>query len=168
MKVLGIIGYRGSGKTTLIVRLIPELQRRGYTVSTIKHTHHNVAVDKAEDVSRALAEAGAVDVVIAAPERWAILHQHGDNTPEPGLESLLERMTSVDLLLVEGFKKHVHEKIEVHRTAAKNPLLHKEDGQIVAVATDGPLPGTRLPLLDLDDVPGIADFIVQRYGLRPE
>ena len=121
MKLLGIAGYSGSGKTTLVVRLLPELRRRGLTVSTLKHTHHSVSVDQAGDASRALRDAGATDVVVASCQLWSLLHEHRD-APEPSLAELAARMTPVDLLLVEGFKKRPHEKIEVHRPATGAPL----------------------------------------------
>lgn len=161
MRIIGIAGYSGSGKTTLLVGLIPELRRRGLTVSTVKHTHHNVSIDGKGDASRRLRDAGAIDVAIAAPGRWALMHEHRD-APEPGLDELAARMTPVDVLLVEGFKTHDHDKIEVHRGGGDRPLLCLDDRHIVAVATDAPLPGVDLPLLDLNDVAAIADFIVGR------
>ena len=164
MKLLGIAGYSGSGKTTLVERLIPELRRRGVSVSTMKHTHHNVSIDRPGDVSRALRDAGAVDVVAAAPDRWALMHEHR-GAPELGVEALARRMAPVDLLLVEGFKRHGHDKIEVHRPANRKPMLCADDPRIIAVAADAPLSGVDVPVLDLNDVAAIADFIVARYGL---
>ena len=104
-------------------------------------------------------------MLIATTGRWALMHEHRD-APEPGLDELAARMAPVDILLVEGFKQHDHDKIEVHRSGGGRPLLCAEDKHIVAVATDAPLPGIDLPLLDLDDVPAIADFIVERCGLK--
>ncbi len=161
MKLLGIAGYSGSGKTTLVVRLLPELRRRGLVVSTLKHTHHSVSVDQAGAASRALRDAGATDVVVASRQLWALLHEHRD-APEPSLAELAARMTPVDLLLVEGFKKRPHEKIEVHRPATGAPLLCTDDPLVIAVASDAPLAGLRPPVLDLDDIPAIAEFIVER------
>ncbi len=165
MKVLGIAGYSGSGKTTLVVGLIPELRRRGLTVSTVKHTHHNVSIDRAGDVSRALRDAGAVDVLVAVGDRWALMHEHR-GAAEPSVAALVERMTPVDLVLVEGFKAHAHDKIEVHRPAAGTPLLWVDDPHVVAVATDAPLSGLGVPVLDLNDIPAIADFIVELIDRR--
>ena len=164
MNVIGIAGYSGSGKTTLVVGLIPELRRRGLTVSTVKHTHHNVSIDAKGDASRRLRDAGAVDVLVSVADRWALMHEHRD-APEPGLDELAARMTPVDILLVEGFKQHDHDKIEVHRAGGDRPLLHTDDPHIVAIATDAPLSAVELPLLDLNDIPAIADFIVARCGL---
>ncbi len=144
MKTMGIAGFGGSGKTTLVVRLIPELRSRGLTVSTVKHTHHNVSIDKKDSLTRRLRDAGAIDVVVAADDHWALLHEHR-GAPEPSLEELAARMKTVDILLVEGFKTHHHDKIEVHRPAADTPLLCVDDPYIVAIATDGEIPGAALP-----------------------
>lgn len=163
MRILGIAGYSGSGKTTLVVRLIPELRRRGLTVSTVKHTHHNVAIDRKGSVSRRLREAGAVDVVVAADDRWALMHEHR-GAPEPSLDELAALMDPVDILLVEGFKQHDHDKIEVHRRSTGKPLLCLGDPNIVAIASDAAVDGVALPWFDLDDVPAIADFIVGRQA----
>ena len=166
MKVLGIVGFSGNGKTQLLRSLIPILIDRGLTVSTIKHTHHSVRVDEAYDISRRLTDAGAVDVVVVGQERWAMLHET-DHRGEPGVEALVARMAPVDLVLVEGFKRHHHPKIEVHRPATGKPLLCREDPYVIAVATDGPLPATDVPVLDLNDPPAVADFIMDRMELRP-
>jgi molybdopterin-guanine dinucleotide biosynthesis protein B len=159
MKILGIVGYSGSGKTRLLARLIPELRSAGLTVSTMKHTHHSVRVDEPDDISRQLTEAGAVDVAVAGRERWALLHENREG-PEPVVEELAAHMTPVDLLLVEGFKRHAHPKIEVHRPSVGKPLLCRDDPNVIAVATDGPLPVTGLPVLDLNDPTAIANFII--------
>lgn len=164
MQVLGIVGYSGNGKTQLMTRLIPALIARGVTVSTIKHTHHSVRVDEPHDISRRLTDAGAVDVAIAGHERWALLHECADET-EPLVEDLVARMAPVDLVLVEGFKRHPHPKIEVHRPSAGKPLLCREDSHVIAVAADGPLPMIDVPILDLNDPPAIAAFILERTGL---
>lgn len=161
MKVLGIAGYSGNGKTTLVVRLIPELRSRGYAVSTVKHTHHNVAVDRGDAASRALRKAGAAEVLVATDDYWALMHEHHD-APEASLAELCRHMTGVDILLVEGFKQHDHDKIEVHRRATGKPLLCLGDPNIVAIASDQPVDGVALPQLNLDDIPAIADFIVGR------
>ena len=161
MKILGIAGYSGSGKTTLVVRLIPALRQRGLSVSTVKHTHHNVAIDRKGSVSRRLREAGAVDVVVAADDHWALMHEHR-GAPEPSLDALASLMDPVDILLVEGFKQHDHDKIEVHRRATGKPLLCLDDPNIVAIASDEPVDRVALPQMNLDDIAAIADFIVGR------
>ena len=161
MNIIGIAGYSGSGKTTLVVRLIPEIRRRGLTVSTVKHTHHNVSIDKKGSLTRNLRDAGAIDVVVATDDHWALLHEHR-GAPEPSLEELAVRMKPVDILLVEGFKTHSHDKIEVHRPEAQKPLLCTDDPYIIAIATDVPLEGSALPQLDLNNVSEICDFIIER------
>lgn len=161
MKILGIVGYSGSGKTQLLGRLIPVLRAAGLTVSTIKHTHHSVRVDGPGDISRGMTEAGATDVVIAGRDRWALLHENRGE-PEPLVDGLAAVMTPVDLLLVEGFKRHAHPKIEVHRPSVGKPLLCRDDPHVIAVATDGPLPVTGLPILDLNDADDVARFIIAR------
>lgn len=164
MEVFGLAGWSGSGKTTLMVRLIPALVRRGLRVSTLKHAHHNFDVDKPGKDSYEHRQAGATEVLISSGRRWALMHELRD-TPEPSVEDLLPHMTQVDLLLIEGFKREAHDKLEVHRPAVGKPLLCPEDPQIVAVASDAPLPGVELPQLDLNDVEAIADFIVGHCGL---
>lgn len=164
MKVLGIIGYSGNGKTQLLGALIPALIGRGISVSTVKHTHHSVRVDEPHDISRRLADAGAVDVAIAGRERWALLHEN-QGEAEPLVGDLVARMAPVDLVLVEGFKHHAHPKIEVHRPSVGKPLLCRDDPHVIAVATDGPLPLLNIPLLDLNDPPAIAAFILARMEL---
>jgi len=165
MITLGIAGYSGSGKTTLVINLIPALKARGLRVSTIKHTHHNVALDRRGDATRRLSDAGAAEVLVAGAQRWALL-QELRGTPEPDVKALAQRMSDVDLVLVEGFKRQGHEKIEVHRPAVGKPLLYPEDKRVIAVASDPAMPGLPLPNLALDDVASIADFIVRRYGLQ--
>ena len=161
MNIIGIAGYSGSGKTTLVVGLIPEIRRRGKTVSTVKHSHHNVSIDKKDSLTRRLRDAGAVDVVVTAEDHWALMHEHR-GAPEPSLEDLAARMKPVDILLVEGFKTHHHPKIEVYRPAANKPLLSADDPHIIAIATDGILRDTALPQLDLNNIPAISEFIIGR------
>jgi molybdopterin-guanine dinucleotide biosynthesis adapter protein len=164
MKVFGLAGWSGSGKTTLVTKLLPELIGRGLTVSTMKHAHHGFDVDQPGKDSYAHRSAGATEVLVASANRWALMHEHR-GAPEPTAAELMQHMTPVDLLLVEGFKREPHPKLEVYRVANGKPLLHPDDPHIVAVASDAPLVGIRLPLLSLDDVPAIADFIIAHCGL---
>ncbi len=164
MKRLGIAGFSGSGKTTLVTRLIPELRCRGLSVSTIKHTHHNVSVDRRGDASWELRQAGASEVAVAGNARWALLHEHHGEA-ESSVDDLVARMDPVDLLLIEGFKRHEHDKIEVHRPQVGKPLLAEEDAHIIAVASTAELPHLACPRLDLDDIQAIATFIIQRLAL---
>ncbi len=164
MKTFGVVGWSGSGKTTLVVRLLPELIGRGLRVSTMKHTHHNVDVDRPGKDSYEHRRAGAGEVLVASSARWALLHEIRDN-PEPDMDELIGRMAPCDLVLIEGFKRHRHPKGEVYRAANGKALLCREDPTVLAVASDGPLPDAPVPVLDLNDVSAVADFIVENCGL---
>jgi molybdopterin-guanine dinucleotide biosynthesis protein B len=164
MKIFGLAGWSGSGKTTLLVKLIPELVRRGLSVSTIKHAHHAFDVDKPGKDSYEHRRAGATEVMVSSSQRFALMHELR-GTAEPGLDELVHRMAPVDLLLVEGFKAHAHDKLEIHRPVLGKSLLCIDDPHIVAVASDVPLTGIKLPRLDVADVPAIANFIIAHCGL---
>jgi molybdopterin-guanine dinucleotide biosynthesis protein B len=166
MKLFGLAGWSGSGKTTLMKGLLPELIGRGVTVSTVKHAHHSFDVDQPGKDSYEHRRAGATEVMVASAHRWALMRELR-GADEPGLDMLIERMAPVDLLLVEGFKRHPHPKLEVHRASNGKPLLAPDDPHIVAVASDTPLAGLAVPRLDLNDVPTIADFVLQRLELAP-
>ncbi len=158
MRVLGITGYSGAGKTTLLEKLIPLLVARGLRISTLKHAHHAFDVDKPGKDSYRHRAAGASEVLIASASRYAIMHELRD-APEPGLEQLIARMSPADLVLVEGFKREGHAKIEIWRQANGQPLLQPDDPAIIAVACDADPPHRTAPRLDIDDPVAIADFI---------
>jgi molybdopterin-guanine dinucleotide biosynthesis protein B len=164
MKIFGLAGWSGSGKTTLLVKLIPELVGRGITVSTIKHAHHEFDVDQPGKDSYVHREAGATEVMVSSARRFALMHELR-GASEPSVEELISHMTPVDLLLVEGFKTHAHDKLEVHRVSVGKPLLCTEDRRIVAVASDAPIANLPVPRLSIDDIKTIADLIVSRCGL---
>lgn len=172
MKVIGLAGWSGSGKTTLVCALIPALRRRGLSVSTIKHAHHAFDVDTPGKDSYEHRAAGASEVLVSSGQRWALMHELR-GAPEPRIEALLEKLAPVDLVIVEGFKREGHAKLEVFRRALGKPLLAVEDPQVVAICSDGPLPeaaglpGGPRPVLDLDDVEAVADFLVAHCGLTP-
>lgn len=159
MRIFGLAGWSGSGKTTLMTALIPEFVARGLAVSTIKHAHHGFDVDQPGKDSWRHREAGAREVMVVSSRRWALMHELRDE-PEPDLDELLPRITPVDLLLVEGFKRHPHPKIEVHRPSLGKPPLYPDDPFVVAVASDEDLPRLPLPFLPLGDPAMIADFIL--------
>ena len=171
MKIFGLVGWSGSGKTTLVKALLPELIRRGFTVSTMKHTHHNFDIDKKGKDSFEHRMAGAKEVLITGASRWAILHENR-NTPEPSIEQLLKRMEDVDLVLIEGFKTHSHQKLEVFRPAVGKPLLAGEDQSIIGVASNvqksdlADLNDKNIIFINLDDIKAVADFIVEKTGLE--
>jgi molybdopterin-guanine dinucleotide biosynthesis adapter protein len=137
MRVIGFAGWSGSGKTTLIVKLIPALIARGLSVSTLKHAHHSLEVDKPGKDSYLHREAGAREVLVASANRWALMRELRDED-EPHLADLLPRLGDVDLVIVEGFKRETHAKIEVHRKGLGKPFLFPEDRNIVAVVSDTP------------------------------
>ena len=159
--VLGIIGRSGSGKTTLLSDLIPVLTGAGHTVSTVKHTHHDFDMDQPGKDSYRHREAGTQEVLLTSTKRWALLHELRGET-EWTMEDLITRMSPVDILLVEGFKSHVFPKIEVHRPSLGHPLMARTDDSVIAVASDEALAGLSVPVLNLDDVETVAQFIAQR------
>jgi molybdopterin-guanine dinucleotide biosynthesis protein B len=165
MRIFGLAGWSGSGKTTLLTALIPELIARGITVSTIKHAHHAFDIDQPGKDSWRHRQAGASEVMIASERRWALLHELRGQ-PELSLDDLVARMSPVDLVLVEGFKRHAHPKIEICRPALGKPLLYPDDPDIVAVASDAALPDLSLPWLPLSDPTAIAAFIITHQGLH--
>ena len=164
MKILGIAGWSGSGKTTLLAKLIPELVGRGIRVSTMKHAHHNFDVDTPGKDSHTHRMAGATEVVVLSANRWALMHELRGG-PEPTTAELVAHMSPVDLLLIEGFKNQPHDKLEVHRPANGKPMLQPTDPRIVAVATDSALSDLSVPVLDLNDISAIADFVQRHCGL---
>ena len=163
-KIFGVVGWSGSGKTTLMQALLPDLIGRGYMVSTMKHSHHSFDIDKPGKDSFLHRQAGAHEVLITGAKRWALLHENRDE-PEPSIDSLLAKMAPVDLVLIEGFKSHPHMKLEVHRPSIGKPLLAADDRSIVAVASDEPIKGLSVPVLDLSNVHAIGGFIVGFCGL---
>ena len=160
MRIFGLAGWSGSGKTTLLTALIPELVRRGVRVSTIKHAHHEFDIDRPGKDSWLHRQAGASEVMVASPRRFALMHELR-GAPEPTLRELLARMAPADLVLVEGFKRAPHPKLEVHRPSVGKPFLYPDDPHIVAIASDVAL-AAPLPVLPLADVASIADFILGR------
>jgi molybdopterin-guanine dinucleotide biosynthesis protein B len=159
MKIIGLAGWSGAGKTTLLTRLIPHLTAQGLRVSVIKHAHHRFDVDVPGKDSWRHREAGAAEVLIASSNRWALMHELR-GAAEPRLPELLDKLAPVDLVVVEGFKREPHRKIEVHRAANGKPLLFPDDPGIVAIATDTAVE-TRLPTVHLDDVPAIAALLLR-------
>ncbi len=162
MRVLGIVGWSGAGKTTLIVALLPLLRARGLSVSTIKHAHHGFDIDRPGKDSYRHRQAGAQEVLVASARRWVLLHENPNENADPGLDldTLLGRLAPVDLVLVEGFKSHPGAKLEVYRSDLGKPPLWPDMADITAVASDRVLPlghHTQLPL-DRPDI--IAEWII--------
>jgi molybdopterin-guanine dinucleotide biosynthesis protein B len=157
MRVIGLAGWSGAGKTTLLTRLIPELGRRGVSVSTLKHAHHAFDLDTPGKDSHRHREAGAREVLVSSQARWALMHELR-GAPEATLPDLLGRLSAVDLVIIEGFKRDPHAKIEIFRAANGKPPLHPDDPSIIAVASDGPFPQAGRPVVDLDDIAAIAEI----------
>ena len=157
MRVMGLAGWSGVGKTTLLARLLPVLVGRGHLVSTLKHAHHDFDIDQPGKDSHTHRLAGATEVLVSSARRWALMHELRE-APEPELNDLLRRLSPVDYVLIEGFKTGAHPKIEVFRPATGKPLLQPGDPAIVGVVTDGPLEAT-VPVLPFDDIEAIATFV---------
>jgi molybdopterin-guanine dinucleotide biosynthesis adapter protein len=166
MKVFGFAGWSGSGKTTLIENLIPRFVMSGLTVSLIKHAHHGFDIDRPGKDSYRHREAGCTEVLLTSDQRWVLMHELRGR-PEPGLQQQLQLLAPCELVLVEGYKAAAIPKLEVHRPAHGRPLMHPDNPNIVAVASDERI-DVGLPLLDLNDYDGIAGFIVRYLGLGYE
>ncbi|OYX44679.1 MAG: molybdopterin-guanine dinucleotide biosynthesis protein B [Rhodobacterales bacterium 32-67-9] len=164
MRVFGVTGWKNSGKTHLMERLVAEITGRGFSVSTVKHAHHATEIDHPGRDSFRHREAGAREVIVASPVRWALMHELR-GTEEPPLTELLAKLSPVDLVLVEGYKRESHPKVEAHRAATGRPLLAPDNPSVRAVASDTAHPGLTLPVHDLDDTTAIADFILREVGL---
>jgi molybdopterin-guanine dinucleotide biosynthesis adapter protein len=159
MRVIGLAGWSGAGKTTLMTRVIPVLVERGFRVSTIKHAHHGFDVDIPGKDSHAHRQAGASEVFVSSARRWAHIHELRGEA-ELSLQDIFPRLTPVDLVIVEGFKREPHPKLEIYRTVVGKPLLQPDDNWIVALTSDGPVPGARVPVIPLDDIEKIADVLL--------
>ena len=165
MKVYGIVGWKNSGKTTLVERLVTEITGRGFSVSTVKHAHHTFDVDHEGKDSFRHRAAGAREVLLASRNRWALMHEIRDDA-EPSLSEFLEKLSPVDLVLIEGYKRDSHAKVEAHRAETKQGLLASEDATVTAVASNYVVDGLSTPQFDLDDVTAIASYILKEVGLE--
>jgi molybdopterin-guanine dinucleotide biosynthesis protein MobB len=163
MQVYGVVGWKNSGKTGLMERLVTEITGRGISVSTVKHAHHSFDVDHPGKDSHRHRVAGAHEVLLASKSRWALMHELRDEN-EPTLEELLGKLSDVDLILVEGYKRDAHPKVETHRHETGNTLISPEDPSIRAIASDVSL-NCEKPLFDLNDTTAIADFILSDLGM---
>ncbi|MFT4961559.1 MAG: molybdopterin-guanine dinucleotide biosynthesis protein MobB [Paracoccaceae bacterium] len=163
MRVYGVVGWKNAGKTGLMERLVAEITGRGFTVSTVKHAHHSFDVDHAGKDSFRHRVAGATEVLLASRNRFALMHElKGEDEVE--LAMLLAKLAPVDLVLIEGYKRDSHPKIEAHRAETGNALIARDDPSIRAVASDVTLDLDR-PVFDLNDTDGIANFILAEVGL---
>lgn len=163
MKVYGVTGWKNSGKTHLVERLVAEFCARGMTVSTVKHAHHSTDIDQPGRDSHRHRAAGAREVILASGQRWALMHELR-GAPEPEIGALLTHLSPVDLVLVEGYKAGPHPKIEAYRAALNRAPLAGENRTIRALASDTPIDAA-VPVLDLDATGAIADFIQSELRL---
>ena len=163
MKIYGVTGWKNSGKTGLMERLVAEFTERGFSVSTVKHAHHSFEVDQPGKDSFRHRNAGAKEVLLVSRNRFALMHEVRQEE-EPVLASLLAKLSSVDLVLIEGYKKDRHPKIEAHRKDVGKDLIAVTDDTIHAVASNDS-PSLDKPVFDLDDTGAIADFIQAETGL---
>lgn len=163
MRIYGVTGWKNAGKTGLMERLVTEITGRGITVSTVKHAHHTFDVDHPGKDSHRHRVAGATEVLLASRNRFALMHELRDEE-EPTLEDLLAKLLPVDLVLVEGYKRDRHPKVEAFRAETGNDLIAPGDPTIRAVASDTPMELDR-PVFDLNDTKAIANFILSEVGL---
>lgn len=163
MRIYGVVGWKNAGKTGLMERLVAEISRRGFAVSTVKHAHHAIDVDQQGTDSHRHRLAGAREVLLASQNRFALMHELR-GAGEPRLEALLPRLAPVDLVLIEGYKREAHPKIEAYRAAAGSPPIAADDATVRAVASDVALDLDR-PVFELNDTGSIADFILYEVGL---
>ncbi len=164
MRIIGLAGWSGAGKTTLVTRLIPLLAGRNISVSTVKHAHHAFDVDQPGKDSYEHRQAGATEVLVSSDLRFALMHELR-GAPEPRLADLLAKLAPVDLVLVEGFKREHLPKIEIHRAANGKPFLYPDDPDIVALACDTQATAP-LPYAALDDIAAVADLVLAHASPR--
>jgi molybdopterin-guanine dinucleotide biosynthesis protein B len=163
--VIGVAGWKNSGKTTLVTRLVGELRRRGYRVATVKHAHHDFEIDREGTDSYRHRAAGASEVLLVSSRRWALIHELGEEH-EPSLDEILQKLAPCDVVVVEGYKREPIPKIEVRRKdAVRADPLAPEDAQVIGVATDYPCEVADRPVFDIDDVVGITDLILSHFHL---
>ncbi len=164
MRLYGVVGWKNAGKTGLMERLVSEISGRGLSVSTIKHAHHSFDVDHPGKDSHRHRQAGATEVLLSSGARWALMHELRDHA-EPPLELLLSKLAPVDLILIEGYKRDDHPKVEAFRAETGNALIAPGDPTIRAVAADTPIEVEGRPVFDLNATAKIADFILAEVGL---
>lgn len=163
-KVIGVAGFKNAGKTTLVEKLVSELTRRGHRISTVKHAHHSFDIDHEGRDSFRHRKAGASEVAVVSRHRWAIIHEMRDEE-EPSLEGILAKLAPCDLVIVEGYKRDTHDKIEVRNIALDHPRLAGDDPTVVAIAANGQVADAPVPLFNRDDVSALASFIEKHTGL---
>jgi len=163
-RVIGVAGFKNAGKTTLVEKLVTELTRRGYRISTVKHAHHSFDIDHEGRDSFRHRKAGAGEVAVVSASRWAVIHESRGEA-EPSLDEILAKLAPCDLVIVEGYKRDGHDKIEVRNLALDHPKLAGGDPTVVAIAANGLVADAPVPVFDRDDVSALAGFIITHMGL---
>ena len=166
MRIIGLAGWSGAGKTTLVAKLIPSITARGLKVSTLKHAHHAFDVDQPGKDSYMHRMAGASEVLVSSQNRFALMHELR-GAPELTLEQLLGKLSPVDLVIIEGYKRDPHPKLEVFRASVGKPLIHPDDPHVVAIASDTELPQARVPRVSLDDTEAVIDVLLKHAAPPP-
>ena len=165
MNIIGVAGFKNSGKTTLVEKLVRHLTGLGYSVSTVKHAHHSFDIDHEGRDSFRHRKAGASQVAVISKQRTAIIHELRGEEP-PSLEQVLTQLKPCDLVIVEGYKRDTHDKIEVRNLDLNHPILANDDPTIVAIAANGAIENTARPVFDRDDVSSLSEFIVKHCKLH--
>jgi molybdopterin-guanine dinucleotide biosynthesis adapter protein len=163
-RVIGVAGFKNSGKTTLVEKLVRHLTQQGYRVSTVKHAHHSFDIDHEGRDSFRHRKAGASEVAVISNERTAIIRELRGAEP-PSLAEVLNTLQPCDLVIIEGYKRDTHDKIEVRNIALNHPSLAGDDPTVVAIAANGTVNGATVPVFDRDDVSALAAFILKHSGL---
>ncbi len=163
-KVIGVAGFKNSGKTTLVEKLVRHLTGLGYRVSTVKHAHHSFDIDHEGRDSFRHRKAGATEVAVISRDRTAIIHELRAEEP-PSLDMVLARLQPCDIVIVEGYKRDSHDKIEVRNLGLDHAPLAGDDPTVVAIAANGLVPGSPVPVFDRDDVAALARFIIRHMSL---
>lgn len=158
-KVIGVCGFKNSGKTTLVEKLVRNLSEQGYKVSTVKHAHHDFDIDHEGRDSFRHRKAGATEVAVVSQNRFAIMNELRGAEP-PTLDEILAKLSPCDLVIVEGYKRDAHDKIEVRNLELSHPNLAGDDPTIVAVAANGEIPNSTVRVFNRDDVSNLAQFII--------
>jgi molybdopterin-guanine dinucleotide biosynthesis adapter protein len=165
VRVIGVCGFKNSGKTTLVEKLVRHFTQQGYRVSTVKHAHHDFDIDHEGRDSFRHRKAGATEVAVVSQQRFAIMHELCGAEP-PSLDEILLKLSPCDFVMVEGYKRDSHDKIEVRNLALSHPVLAGDDPTIVAVAANGVVAYSPVPVFNRDDVAALAEFIIKHAGLR--